>query len=139
VTVENQGAVVADKTLVHTTGTRKSPLALSGGIVSGGFVFVSGAVAFSPEDGSIVGDDVAEQTRQTMSNIETVLTGAGLDFDDVVQARAYLTDVKRDFSAFDAAYREFLAEPFPARTTIGVELAVPGLLVEIDVVARCRD
>ena len=129
---------MTDKTLVQPAGTAPSKLGLSLGIASGDFVFVSGAVAFHPDTREIVGETVDEQTRQTLRNIEAVLAEAGLGFADVVQSRAYLTEVQRDFAAFDAAYREFFPEPFPARTTIGVGLAVPGLLVEIDVVARRR-
>ena len=34
-----------------------------------------------------------------------------------------------------AVYREYFREPYPARTTVGAALA-PGLLVEVEVVAR---
>ncbi|MBZ2196819.1 RidA family protein [Occultella gossypii] len=125
-------------TALHPSGTARSDLALSLGVAAGEFVFVSGAVAFHPETGEIVGRGVEEQTRQTLHNIEAVLAEADLGFVDVVQARIYLSDIRRDFRSFDAVYREFLSAPFPARTTVGVELAVPGLLVEIDAVARRR-
>ena len=126
---------MSEKIPVHPNGKPAPKAALSLGIVSGGFLFVSGAVAFHPETGEIVGDTVEEQTRQTLNNVQAVLAERGLGFGDVVQARAYLAEAQRDFAAFDATYREFFAEPFPARTTIGVTLAKDGLLVEVDVVA----
>lgn len=125
---------MSEKTLVQPAGGPELKAALSPGIISNGFLFVSGAVAFGP-DGSIVGEDVTTQTRQTMENIRAILTEAGAGFDDVVQSRAYLTRIKEDFTTFDSIYREYFTSPFPARTTIGIELAIPGLLVEIDVVA----
>lgn len=129
---------MTDKTRVHPSGYAEPKAALSQGIISGGFLFVSGAVAFHPETGEIVGDDIATQTRQVMENVRAVLREAGLDFDDVVQSRAYLTRIQEDFPTFDAVYREFFSEPLPARSTIGVELAIPGLVVEVDVMARLR-
>lgn len=126
---------MSKKIHVHPEGVAKPKAALSLGIISGGFLFVSGAVAFG-DDGEIVGDDVKTQTRQTMKNIQAILEAAGVGFDDVVQTRAYLTEIKRDFADFDAVYREYFSEPLPARTTTGVELAIPGLLVEIDVMAK---
>lgn len=39
-----------------------------------------------------------------------------------------------DFEAMDAAYRDVLAEPFPARTPVTVGLA-PGALIEVDALA----
>lgn len=126
---------MSTKIHVHPTGVAEPTAALSLGIISGGFLFVSGAVAFG-SDGEIVGDDVEAQTRQTMKNIQAVLEEAGAGFDDVVQTRAYLTEIKRDFRQFDSVYREYFTDPLPARTTTGVELAIPGLLVEIDVMAK---
>lgn len=112
------------------------PLApLSLGIVSGDYLFISGAVAFHPDTRDIVGDTVQEQTVRTLQNIQAVLAAKGLTFDDVVQVRAYLTEPKRDFAAFNETYGEFFAPPYPARTTIGAELAKEGLLVEIDAIA----
>ncbi|MGC0251845.1 RidA family protein [Pseudactinotalea sp. Z1748] len=129
---------MSDKVQVHPRGYAEPKAALSQGILSGGFLFVSGAVAFHPETGEIVGDDVATQTRQVMENIRAVLKEVDLDLDDVVQSRAYLTRIQDDFPAFDSVYREFFSEPLPARSTIGVELAIPGLLVEVDVMAKVK-
>lgn len=111
---------------------------LSLGMVAGDLLFTSGCVAFDPETGDIVGDTVAEQTRQTLANLDHILKVEGLDFGDVVRTSVHLTDVRRDFAEFDAAYREIVPEPRPSRTTVGSTLAVPGLLVEIDMVALRR-
>lgn len=129
---------MSDKVQVHPRGYAEPKAALSQGILSGGFLFVSGAVAFHPETAEIVGDDVATQTRQVMENIRAVLKEVDLDLDDVVQSRAYLTRIQDDFPAFDSVYREFFSVPLPARSTIGVELAIPGLLVEVDVMAKLK-
>jgi 2-iminobutanoate/2-iminopropanoate deaminase len=40
-----------------------------------------------------------------------------------------------DFETYNAVYREFFTQPYPARTTVGAALA-PGLMVEIEAVAK---
>jgi enamine deaminase RidA (YjgF/YER057c/UK114 family) len=57
--------------------------------------------------------------------------------DDVIMFRVYLTDTAH-FAEMNQAYQEFLAEPYPARTTVYVGLPA-GLLVEIDALAVLND
>jgi 2-iminobutanoate/2-iminopropanoate deaminase len=103
-------------------------------VVVGDLVFTSGFGPVEPETRELVGgDDVGEQTRQTLRNVAAALAAAGADLQDTVKVTAHLADVDRDWEAFDAAYREFFTEPLPARTTAGSRLG--GILVEIDVVA----
>ena len=54
--------------------------------------------------------------------------------DDVVKITVFLADLA-DFAACNEEYRRHFAEPYPARSTVQAGLA-PGLLVEIEVVAR---
>lgn len=108
--------------------------AYSQAVSAGPLVFTAGAGPHDPQSGSPVGSTIGEQTAQTMRNLGAVLSAAGLSFADVVKATVHLADLHRDFAEYDAAYRVFLTEPYPARTTVGSTLA-PGMLVEIDVVA----
>jgi 2-iminobutanoate/2-iminopropanoate deaminase len=102
-------------------------------VVSGDHVYTAGQVAFD-EAGSIVGEHMETQARRALENLRSSLAAAGCGLDDVVKVNAYLADLA-DFDAYNAAYREFFAEPYPARTTVQAGLP-PGLLVEIEAVAR---
>lgn len=104
----------------------------SQGVVAGNLFFSAGFGPQDPQTGEIAGN-VADQTRQVLRNIGTVLAEAGLDFDDVVKTTVHLQHLDRDFADFNAAYSEFFTQPYPVRTTVGSTLA--GILVEIDVVA----
>ncbi len=106
-------------------------------ISSGGFVFLSGQTPLDPATGRLVDGDVGAQTRQCLANLSAVLAGAGLDLGDVVEASVFLTDMG-DFQAMNQAYAERFAEPYPARTTIGVAALPLGARVEIRLVARAR-
>jgi reactive intermediate/imine deaminase len=100
---------------------------------AGDFVFVSGQLGFGP-DGKLVGSGIDEQVRACVRNIEALLKRAGGDLTALVKVNAWLID-KNDFGAFNAAYRELVPEPRPARSTVVSALLVEGARVEIDAVA----
>ncbi len=102
-------------------------------VVSGDLVYTAGQVA-NDASGKVVSDDVEAQTRQVLDNVRACLAAAGCDLEDVIKVNAFLTDLA-NFDVYNAVYREYFSEPFPARTTVGAALA-PGLHVEIEVVAR---
>ncbi|MFC2008869.1 RidA family protein [Chloroflexota bacterium] len=45
-----------------------------------------------------------------------------------------MTDLS-DFQSMNKIYEQYFSQPFPTRTTFGVELAAPGMRVEIDAIA----
>jgi 2-iminobutanoate/2-iminopropanoate deaminase len=102
-------------------------------VVSGDLVYVSGQVAHD-ERGELVPGGIEEQTTRALENLGACLRAAGCGLADVLKVNAYLADLS-DFAAYNDVYRGFVLEPYPARTTVGAALA-PGLLVEIDAVAR---
>ena len=99
---------------------------------AGDFVYVSGQTPRNPVSGALVGNDIATQTRQTLSNVQRVLAHAGAVMRDVVSVTIYLADVD-DWAAMNAVYTDFFSSPFPSRTAVGCSLR--DILVEISVVA----
>ena len=102
------------------------------GVVAHGFLYTCGMGPLDPATGKIVDGGVAEQTRQTLKNLQKILDVKGAKFSDVVKVTAHLQEVNRDFAAYDQVYREFFTAPFPVRTTVGSDLI--NILVEIDFV-----
>ncbi len=111
---------------------------LSPALLAGPFVFTSGQVGIDPLTGKIVGEDIKSQTRQTILNIKALVEAAGLTLNDVVKTNVFLTDIS-DFSEMNSVYREFFAEPYPARSTVGIALNNPELKVEIEAIALRRE
>jgi 2-iminobutanoate/2-iminopropanoate deaminase len=105
--------------------------AYSHGVVVGGLLFTSGLGPLDPATGDVVGQTVAEQTAQVIANLEQILKVRGRGLGDVVKATVHLSDLSA-FAEFDAAYRQLMPQPYPARTTVGSVLR--GFLVEIDFV-----
>ena len=127
--------MATDRKALFPPGAAKPAGPYSPIIVAGGFAFVAGQAGTDPATGQVAGDNVTDQTRQTMKNIGTLLAAAGCSFADVVKTHAYITKPEY-FKDFNAAYGEFLTEPYPARTTVVCALARSDLLVEIDMIAR---
>jgi 2-iminobutanoate/2-iminopropanoate deaminase len=111
--------------------------AYSAGLLSDGWLFVSGHAGENLATGEIVPGGIKEQTRATLENIGKVLKAGGASFADVVKSTCHLADI-RDFDAFNAVYAEYFPAPLPTRTTVQSGLGA-GLLVEIDVIARVQE
>ncbi|MEP5937224.1 MAG: RidA family protein [Erythrobacter sp.] len=116
-----------------------APYAICPGWKVGGLIFLSGQAAIA-KDGSIVGAEGSDsdfdlQLSQTMANIERVLRAGGSDMSKIVKVTIYLTDMA-NFPAIVEARKAHFTPPFPADTIVEVSsLALPELLVEIDVIA----
>lgn len=122
-----------NKSPVNTPDAPRPAGPYSQGIVAGEFLFTAGFGPQHPQTGEIA-EGVGAQTRQVLSNIAAVLAVHGAGLDDVVKVTAHLQNLREDFPAFNEAYAECFTAPYPVRTTVGSQL--PGILVEIDVVAR---
>jgi 2-iminobutanoate/2-iminopropanoate deaminase len=119
---------------IQTSEAFESSAPLSQAIRHGDTVYVSGNVPIDPETNEIVGDGVGEQTEMVLQNIQAILKSAGTSMDNVLRAGVFMTDMDA-FAEMNEVYREYMSEPYPARTAVKAEMASPEIKVEIDVVA----
>jgi 2-iminobutanoate/2-iminopropanoate deaminase len=119
-----------------TTGftDKSTPSPLAQAIRTGDLLFVSGQGPLDPKTREVVSTDIKEQTRQTLSNLQSILGAAGLSFAHVVNMRVVLRNTE-DFPAFNEAFRDFMAGERVTRTCIGATPHRKGVNVEIDCVA----
>ena len=98
-------------------------------------IFLSGQLA-RDANGNLVGQgDMAEQTRQCIRNMRTVLEAAGGTLEDIVSIVVYTTDM-RAFKEIVAAREEFFVAKLPTSTIVEVNhLADPGLMIEFQATA----
>lgn len=101
----------------------------------GSLIFLSGQLS-RDSYGNLVGPgDMAEQTRQAIRNMQTVLESAGGSLSDIVSIVVYTTDI-RQFKEIVAARIEFFQDKLPTSTIVEVNhLADPGLLIEFQAIA----
>ena len=104
----------------------------------GQIVWVSGQLGIDPADGTLVADDVSEQTALVLRHIAAILAEAGGGLADVVKTTVYLTDLSGDFPAMNEVYGHAFAGSAPARATVGVAALPLGARVEIEAVAVIR-
>ena len=99
-------------------------------------VHFAGQVALDQRFGIVGGDDLGEQTKAAMRNLETAMSAAGVTWEQIVRRTIY-TLHPTEYETITAAIDEVTAgAEHPAQTIVGVTgLAVPGLLIEIECTA----
>lgn len=97
-------------------------------------VFCSGQIPIDPATGSMVGGDIAVQTRRVLDNVGAVLAAAGARMADVVKTTVFLTDLGH-FATMNAIYSERFPNQPPARSTVEVSKLPREALIEVEVIA----
>ena len=121
-------------TAIHTENAPAAIGPYSQAIQAGNTVYVSGQLPIDPATGAFAGADIAAQTRQSLTNIRSILAEAGYSMTDVVKTTVLLADIT-EFAAMNAVYAEFFTAPFPARAAFQVAALPKNALVEIECVA----
>ena len=113
---------------------------------AGGLLFLSGIgprVRGSAEvpgvtldaGGEVATYDFERQCRQVFANVRAVLEDAGSSWENIVDVSAFLTDLKRDFGAFNRLYAEAFPANRPTRTTVEVSRLPTPIAIELKVIA----
>lgn len=100
-------------------------------------VFVSGQLPIDPATGAFAGDDIAAQTKQSLTNIKKILECEGLSMADVVKTTVLLKNIS-DFGAMNEVYATFFEGDCPARAAFGVAAIPKDALVEIEAIAYAK-
>ena len=120
--------------IIHT---EKAPAAIgpySQAVAAGNTVYVSGQLPIDPATGAFAGEDIASQTRQSLTNMKAILEANGMSMQDVVKTTVLLADIG-EFAAMNAVYAEYFSENKPARACFAVKDLPRGALVEIEAIA----
>lgn len=82
-------------------------------------------------------DDMREQIKLALDNLEAVLSAAGMGLGNVIKLNVYATDVDEALKHFDVfGMRMGPVGVAPPMTLLGVtRLAIPGLMFEIEATA----
>ncbi len=104
-------------------------------IEADGTLYISGQIHLDPATGDLLQGSIADQTRQCLENLKSVLASAGYTFDNLVKTTVFLTDMA-DFPDMNEVYTSYVTEPFPARSTVQVAGLPLGARVEIEGIAK---
>ena len=92
-------------------------------------------------DGTVQSYDIEAQCRSCFANCRAVVEDAGARWEDVVDVTVFLTDIRRDFAAYNRVYAEWFAgpgNPNPTRTTLGITALPTPIAVEVKAIAVMR-
>ena len=104
----------------------------------GDLVFLSGRAPVDPATLKVREGGFEEQARSVLNDIGAVLEAAGSRWDHVLRLECFLADAA-DFPAWNRVWSEHFTPPRPARTTVVTGFAVPGMLLELQVIAAVVD
>jgi len=91
-------------------------------------------------DGRVRKYDISAQTRAVFANVRSVLEASGARWEDLVDVTVYLTDMARDFKAYNAVWAEYFREiaTAPCRTTLGITALPTAIAIELKCTAVIR-
>ena len=118
----------------------------------GNLLFLSGIGPRDPATDAIAGNeyfadgrvrhyDIGKQANAVFANVRAVLEASGARWKDLVDVTVYLTDMARDFKAYNAAWAEHFpdAASAPCRTTLGITALPTPIAIELKCIAQLKD
>ena len=86
-------------------------------------------------EGHLTSYDIEAQCRQVFANVRAVLEASGAAWTDLVDVTVFLTDLPRDFAAYNRLYAEHFAGVDACRTTVGVSALPTPIAIELKCIA----
>ena len=125
---------ISTKTVISTNAAPAAIGPYSQAIDLGSIVITSGQLPIDPATGAFP-EGIKEQTRQSLTNVKSILEAAGLTMDAVAKTTVFLSDMN-NFGAMNEVYATFFTEgSYPARSAVEVARLPKDALVEIEVIA----
>lgn len=115
-------------------GPPLSGLPYSNVTVAGDLVVIASQVPFD-DDNHLAGTGFSEQAHQVFRNLQRSLGAAGCTLADVLKVTCFLAQPEL-FDEYNTIYRSYFTAPYPARTTVACNLVVPGMLLQVEALAR---
>jgi 2-aminomuconate deaminase len=85
--------------------------------------------------GRLVAYDIEAQCRQVFANVRAVLEASGARWEDLIDVTVFLTDMARDFAAYNRVYAEHFTSAQPCRTTLGITALPTPIAIELKCIA----
>jgi len=102
--------------------------------VYGNMIYLAGEDSKEPKTQEVRGTTVAEQAEYLFQNMKSTLENLGSSLANVIKMTVYLTD-PRDRPNYQAARTKYLPHSPPSTLIMGIQLAEPQMLIEIDAIA----
>ena len=108
------------------------------GMISGKTLYVSGQLPVHHETALPMAEDIVQQTRDALHNVELVLQAAGTTKEHVVLCRVYISDIAL-WDTVNEVYAQFFGCHKPARVVVPTRELHHVAMVEIEAVAELEE
>lgn len=122
------------KKIVYTKNAPEPIGPYSQAILFNNLIYTSGQIPIDPGSGQLIDGDIKAQTKQTIRNIENILTSGGSDISKVIKVTVYLKDIN-EFPAMNEIYEEYFGTSKPARSTVQAAKLPKDAKIEMDAIA----
>ena len=123
------------KQIIETQGAPEPIGPYSQAVLQGNTLYVSGQIPVHPETGQLIKGGIEAETKRVMTNLEAVLSKAGMNFSNVVKCTIFLKDMN-DFVKINKIYGSFFDPVLaPARETVQVARLPKDVGLEISCIA----
>ena len=100
-------------------------------------IFLSGQIAINPKTNLLVTDNIEEEAKMVMENIQNILLECNCTFDDIVKCTIFLSNINL-FNSVNQIYGSYFNEPYPARETVEVSRLPKNVNIEISAIAIAK-
>lgn len=122
---------------INFISTDKAPAAIgpySQGTKAGNLIFTSGQLPIVPDTGELIKDDIKKATKQSLSNVLSVVEAAGGKLTDIAKVVIFIKNME-DFPKVNEVYEEFFKDHKPARSCVEVSRLPKDANIEIEAIA----
>jgi len=100
----------------------------------GDILFLAGELGVDPKTGKLVAGGIEAETKQVMENIAATLKKHHSNLNKIAKCTVFLADIK-EWGTFNAVYRGYFKENFPARSAMAGSGLGLNARVEVDCIA----
>ena len=121
---------------IITTDKAPAPIGpYSQAVLVGNMLYTSGQIAINPKTGTLVLNNIQDETNQVMQNIKAILEASNMTFENVIKTSIFISDMD-DFAEINKIYGGYFDEDTaPARETVQVARLPKDVNVEISMIA----
>lgn len=120
------------KQAIHTTEAPQAIGTYSQAIRAGTTLYLSGQIGLDPKTMQVV-EGFEPQAHQVFRNLQAVAQAAGSTLDRAAKLTVFLTDMS-NFPKLNEIMSQYVRQPYPARSAVGVAQLPRGALVEIEAI-----
>ena len=103
-------------------------------IKHGNLIFISGQIAINRETNKIISNNILDETKMVMENLNSILEKCNCSFKNVVKCSIFLSDLNL-FDDVNKIYSKYFSKPYPARETVEVSKLPKNVNLEISAIA----